>query len=227
MSGMLSTVSGTHSTCQNVMLAKSFKVGKNFCELLLSLFNGRNSLSWDSNKPFYCIWNFELFKTIMLTLFHVVSVEFLHTVLHCALPIKPPTSVGLPWVLGLCVYMLWLYCSFHALLWRYFLPSFFYLPLISTFALVRFPLAVQLQHRRNLSTLNPTDIKPIQSELFWSVWIRMRCSACNAGITRQWLNHIHELQLRSCTANSVYVVGNLIPCCQEGLYLGCNNYVVW
>jgi len=52
MSDMLSTVSATHSTCQNMMLAKSFKIGKNFCELLLSHFNSRNSLSWDSNKPF-------------------------------------------------------------------------------------------------------------------------------------------------------------------------------
>ena len=154
MSGMLSTVSGTHSTCQNVMLAKSFKVGKNFCELLLSLFNGRNSLSWDSNKPFYCIWNFELFKTIMLTLFHVVSVKLLHTVLHCALPIKPPTSVGLPWVLGLCVYMLRLYCSFHALLWRYFLPPFFYLPLISSTGEIS---ALWIQQTSNQSNLNSFD----------------------------------------------------------------------
>ena len=32
------------------------------------IFNSRNSLSWDSNKPFCCIWNFELFKLLVLTL---------------------------------------------------------------------------------------------------------------------------------------------------------------
>ena len=160
----------------------------------------------------------------MLTLFHVVSVKLLHTVLHCALPIKPPTSVGLPWVLGLCVYMLRLYCSFHALLWRYFLPPFFILAshkyLCTSTLSSSGPAAAQAKSQHSES--NTTDIKPIQPELFWSVCIRMQCSACNAGITRQWLNHIHEWQLRSCIANSVYVVGNLIPCCQEGLYLGCN-----